>query len=118
MDNTTALLAIDRRNGRVVLNERSHAPTHCFSIVSDPENKTVNLQLQTRTVRLTFTDQPAPTTTAVPRAKTTATKALFNALRRSVIGRNDDDEVDDTEPAVPAAAKPPTPKVPFPSPAK
>jgi outer membrane protein assembly factor BamB/tetratricopeptide (TPR) repeat protein len=118
MENTTALLAIDRRNGRVVLNERSHATTHFFTIVGDPEkNKTVDMQLLNRTVRLTFTDQPLPAATS--RAKTTtATKALFNALRRAAFGRSSDDDDDDPEPAVPVPATPPTPRALPPAPAK
>ena len=119
MENTTALLGIDRRNGRVVLNDRSRASTHCFSIVGDPEkNKTVDVHLQSRTVRLTFTDQPIPAPTATNRAKTTATKALFNALRRATIGRGDDDDDDDPEPAVPSPATPPAPRPLRPVPAK
>jgi hypothetical protein len=121
MENTTALLAIDRRNGRVVLNERSHAPTHCFTIVGDPEkDKTVDLQLLNRTVRLTFTDQPPPASAAISPAKaTTATKALFNALRRAALGRgSDDDEEDVAEPAVPAPATPPAPQAQPPAPAR
>jgi hypothetical protein len=88
--------------------------THCFSIVGDPErNKTVELQLQNRTVRLTFTDQPVPPP-AAPKAKsnTTLAQSVLNALRRKVLGDHDDEEEDaDAEPAAPAPspAKAPAP---------
>ena len=121
MQNTTALLAIDRRNGRVVWNERLHVPTHCFTIVGDPgKNKTVDMQLLNCTVRLTFTDQPLPASAVTSPAKTTtATKALFNALRRAALGRSgDDDEDDDPEPAVPVPAAPPANKALPPAPGR
>ncbi len=121
MQNTTALLAIDRRNGRVVWNERLHVPTHCFTIVGDPgKNKTVDMQLLNCTVRLTFTDQPLPASAVTSPAKTTtATKALFNALRRAALGRSgDDDEDDGPEPAVPVPAAPPANKALPPAPGR
>jgi len=56
----TAVLCIDKRNGRVCLDEEIPTPTNSFRLVGDPEKKTVEVQLQRNTFTMTFTDKPLP----------------------------------------------------------
>jgi outer membrane protein assembly factor BamB len=55
-----SILAVDKRSGRIVYDKNISHPVGVFNIVGNPENKTVDLVLQRRTITLTFTDKPLP----------------------------------------------------------
>ena len=54
------VFCVDKRTGRTIYRKNFDNPTGVFSLVGDPENKTVSLNLQRNKVTLTFTDKPLP----------------------------------------------------------
>jgi hypothetical protein len=56
----TCVRCIDKRNGQTVYHNDQLKQTYFLEIVGDPEKKTVELQMQTETVTLSFTDKPIP----------------------------------------------------------
>jgi len=59
---TTSVLAIDKRTGRIVLQEENVGPAvpNSFETSGDPATNTVTLSLPGRTFTFTFTDKPLP----------------------------------------------------------
>ena len=89
-----SVLAIDKRNGRKVLDTTFDSSTNRFRLVGDPQKKTVQLELQSSMVTMTFTDAPLP-----PEPKENAEaappddgglsatlQAIWNAVRRAAVG--------------------------------
>jgi len=74
METSTALLAIDKRSGQVVCDEKVVNGSNGLTLVGNPEKKTVQMRLQRETVTLTFSDE-SPTTSG----------ALWKAIRRAVL---------------------------------
>ena len=60
----TSLVAVDRRNGRIVYDEDSRDPIRWMGVEihGDPEQKTVRIAVNSQTVNLTFTNKPVKTT--------------------------------------------------------
>jgi hypothetical protein len=91
----TSVLCIDKRNGRVCLDEDIPTSTNSFRLVGDPEKKTVEVQLQKNTYRLTFTDKPlppepdpadAPDEEAAGAEKgSKTTRAVWKALQKAIV---------------------------------
>jgi hypothetical protein len=84
---SASLLCIDKRTGRVVLQDRYPGSTGVFELVGDAEQKTIDVRLQQSTVRLRFTDHPY---TAADEAKARSaadgeSRSLLDALWRSAI---------------------------------
>jgi len=91
---STAVLCIDRHNGRVLCREEFPNTTNTFQLVGDAEKKTVELQLQRETVTMTFTDKPVsanspPEGAVKPKseaAKRPKARNLLEALERAAEG--------------------------------
>jgi outer membrane protein assembly factor BamB len=84
---SASLLCIDKRTGRVVLQEKYPGSTGIFELVGDVDRKTIDVRLQQSTIRLRFTEAPY---TAADEAKTRAAaegegRSLLDALWRSAI---------------------------------
>jgi outer membrane protein assembly factor BamB len=84
-----SLLGIDKRSGRVVLQEKIPGSTGTFELVGDAEKMALEIRLQQSTVRLRYTDQPY---TAADEAKARETttgegtgRSLLDALWRSAV---------------------------------
>lgn len=82
----TVVFSIDKRTGRVVLNETLGAITSVFEIVGEPEKHLVELRLQQHTFSLRFTSEPLrPEQETPPPAEEVSTaEALLKAARRAV----------------------------------
>jgi outer membrane protein assembly factor BamB len=65
---STVIQGIDRRTGQIVCDEKSANGTNGFTLVGDPEKKTVDIRLQRDTLTLTFTNQPPKPSQAIWRA--------------------------------------------------
>lgn len=84
-----SLMCIDKRSGRVVLQDTYPGSTGTFELVGDPEKKTIEVRLQQSTIRLRFTGEPF---TAADEAKArsaaavgTASRSILDALWRSAV---------------------------------
>ena len=60
----TSLVAVDRRNGRIVYDKDSRGPMRGMGVEihGDPAEKTVRIATNSEIVNLTFTDKPIQTT--------------------------------------------------------
>jgi len=54
------ILAVDKRSGRTVYDNKISNSTGIFNVVGNMEKKTVDFIMQRRTITLTFTDKPLP----------------------------------------------------------
>ena len=85
-----SLVAVDRRNGRIVYDHDFPGPIHSLGaeIHGDPADHTVNIATDSQTVRLTFTDKPIKSTvrhsTGVRKAPGKLGEALWDAAVRGV----------------------------------
>jgi outer membrane protein assembly factor BamB len=73
-----ALTCIDKRSGRVVLQDTYPGSTGTFELVGDPEKKTIEVRLQQSTIQMRFTGEPF---TAADEAKAKAAAAVGSASR-------------------------------------
>ncbi len=82
----TSLVAVDRRNGRIVYDEDSRGPMRWLGvdIHGDPEQKTARITTNSETVSLTFTDKPIKATvrhsTGVKKPRGKLGEALLDAV--------------------------------------
>ena len=88
----TTLLAVDRRDGRIVYDENDVAPNRQMGLMAlevdgDPADKTVRIRANTENIVLNFTDKPV---TAAVRKSSGAKKgsgnlgdALLNAVQKA-----------------------------------
>ena len=97
----TALLCVDRRSGRVLFEEHFGWRNSAFALVGDPEKKTVEVQLQRATIRLTFTDQSWDEAGGEPDDSAKVSQALLRALRSSIGGDSGEMPSRVVSPAVP-----------------
>ncbi len=80
-----SVLCIDKRSGRTAYKGELNNPTGIFHVVGDGEKKTIDVVMQQKTVRLTFTDKPIPPPAAAgakpakPPAKSNPARALWDA---------------------------------------
>lgn len=89
-----SLLAIDKRNGRKVLDTTLDGPTNSFRIVGDPSRKTVVVELRQNTIEMKFTDKPLPADTeqgekeanSKQQLPSTSIEALWSAIRKATFG--------------------------------
>lgn len=79
---STALLAIDKRSGRVVARETYSGSTGTFELVGDVEKKTLEMRLQQSTIRFQFTDEPY---TAADDVKASQSKPASESSGRSLL---------------------------------
>jgi tetratricopeptide (TPR) repeat protein len=56
----TSIMCLDKRTGRIVHNERFEGHIGVLESVADPVQHSIELKLQNKGVKLTFTDQPLP----------------------------------------------------------
>jgi hypothetical protein len=85
----TNILAIDRRNGRVVYEKETSYQSMTLDLIGNPEQKSVEILTQGGTVALSFTDKPLPPETARKR-EGRITDALWDALEKSAGGADED----------------------------
>jgi len=83
----TSLVAVDRRNGRIVYDKDLRGPMRGMGVEihGDPTEKTVRIATNNETVSLTFTDKPIQTTvrhsTGVKKAGGKLGEALLDAVK-------------------------------------
>jgi len=85
----TAILALDKRTGRVVCKEEFDNPTATFELSGDPQQKTVEIRLQQQTLVLSFTDKPVAAAAAeggaaAPSRPLRSVEAVWNAWKKSL----------------------------------
>ncbi len=82
----TSLVAVDRRNGRIVYDKDGHSPIRWMGgeIHGDPADKTVRVTINSEIVKLTFTDKPIQTvvrhSTGVQKPRGKLGEALSDAV--------------------------------------
>ena len=90
----TSLVAVDRRNGRIVYDKDFRGPMRWMGVEirGDPAEKTVRIATNNETVNLTFTDKPIKTTvrhsTGVKKPRGKLGEALLDAVE-GACGRYD-----------------------------
>lgn len=62
----SSLLCMDKRNGRIVHDEKKKSPMSMFEINGDPERNEVLIKSNSTALKLTFTDKPYPPEEKVP----------------------------------------------------
>ena len=83
----TSLVAVDRRNGRIVYDKDLRGPMRWMGVEirGDPAEKTVRIATNNETVNLTFTDKPIQTTvrhsTGVQKPSGKLGEALLDAVK-------------------------------------
>ena len=107
------VLCVDKRTGRIAYKAESTNPTGVFTVVGNPEKKTVNLNLQRNSIVLTFTDKPIPPgpppgsePPAAEKKGSNTTRELWKSVRR-IFGQDDSDSDEEDSPplAVPVPQK-------------
>ena len=99
-----SVLLIDKRSGRTAYTGELNNPMGVFHVVGNGERKTIDVVMQQKTIRLTFTDKPIPSPAAAgakpaqPPAKSNPARALWDALKK-VIAPGDNESDSESEEA-------------------
>ena len=78
-----SLLSIDKRTGRKVYDFSFSGASNSFLLAGNPDQKTVEMRLQERLIKMTFTDKPIP---PEPETEVTPMQAILNAIREAALG--------------------------------
>ena len=99
-----AVLLIDKRSGRPAYTKELDNPMGgIFHVVGNGEKKTIDVVMQQKTVKLTFTDKPIPPPAAAgakpspPAANSNPARALWESLEKAVVPNDDESDSDSEE---------------------
>jgi outer membrane protein assembly factor BamB len=84
-----AVLAIDKRTGRVVLDDKATNSSMSFDVVADPQRKVVSLRIPPGDIQLKYTDDPWPAGSTGNAKATRGGKlldGLFHAAKQAAQG--------------------------------